>query len=138
MASDEGSEEIFNKIIEENNITESEETIARLKKVMFEKSKLFNSKKIEYETLAQNEIIKTFHVLLDVEEDFKQIHRSITSFNIGKTSSRNTSNSVFFNNNINDTLNSYEFEVNYEAIPEEMNFSEAITSLLTLIESRMH
>ena len=119
ISTDEGSEEIFNKILEENKLTESDETVSRLKKLLFEKSTLFNSKKIEYETLAQNEIVKTFHVMLNIKDDFPRQKKHMLDFDY----------------NVNRALNSYEFEVTYEALPNETEFSSVALSTISLLDS---
>ena len=119
ISTDEGSEEIFNKILEENKLTESDETVSRLKKLLFEKSTLFNSKKIEYETLAQNEIVKTFHVMLNIKDDFPRQKKHMLDFDY----------------NVNRALNSYEFEVTYEALPNETEFRSVALSTISLLDS---
>jgi hypothetical protein len=104
---DEGSEETFNKILEENELTESDETVSRLKKLLFEKSTLFNNKKVEYETLAQNEIVKTFHIILDVKNDFTPVRLGVMTNDYDKHRS----------------LNNYEFEVKYEIVDLNEDYS---------------
>jgi hypothetical protein len=132
ISTDEGSEEIFNKILEENELTESDETVSRLKKLLFEKSTLFNSKKIEYETLAQNEIVKTFHVMLNIKDDFPKSNPTMSAHAVG--------NNIMLDNAFTPgaddrSLDSYEFEVTYEALPNETEFSSVALSTISLLDS---
>ena len=153
ISSDEGSEEIFNKILEENKLTESDETVSRLKKLLFEKSTLFNSKKIEYETLAQNEIVKTFHVMLNVKDDFPRSNLTPSALAVGRSQLSDASSTTSVANlpipaftvgsiklsdaasTTNRAWNSYEFEVTYEALPNETEFSSVALSTISLLDS---
>jgi hypothetical protein len=114
------AENDFDKIISENNMN-NDDSVSYLRKLILSSSTLFNTKNIEFETLSINDIIKTVHVLVDLEKDFRVVPPALANEQISK----NTTASLFgsFSNSGSSSNNDPIISMNFNEAAFNSNLS---------------